>query len=201
MTHQRRRLECAREMYSMRFHGEDVSTATMAQLRGREGARMKAVYRAESERTGVEWNRRNYDPNSFDTGDPINQALTSANAALYGVTHAVIVGLGFIPALGVVHTGTDRAFVYDIADLYKAEVTIPAAFDAVAENSPDINSATRRKVREAVVRERLMQRIVHDLNELMKTQPDQDPIEAELYLWSELETITAGMNWSEDVLQ
>lgn len=43
VTHQRKRLNCARKMYSLRFPGEDVSQLTMAQLRGREGARMKKV--------------------------------------------------------------------------------------------------------------------------------------------------------------
>lgn len=34
VTNQRTRLNCARAMYGMRFPGEDVSRATMAQLRG-----------------------------------------------------------------------------------------------------------------------------------------------------------------------
>ena len=138
-------------MYGMRFPGEDVSSATMAQLRGREGARVKRVYARESERTGVFWNRRSYDPNDFDSGDPINQSLTAASAALYGIAHAVIAALGFVPALGVIHTGTDRSFVYDIADLYKAEVAIPAAFEAVAAANGQPSSQVRRIVRDKVV--------------------------------------------------
>lgn len=192
VTNQRRRLECARAMYQMRFPGEDVSHLTMAQLRGREGARMKRVYTAESKRTGVYWNRRSYDPNDFDSSDPINQALTTANAALYGIAHAVIVGLGFNPALGVVHTGTDRAFVYDIADLYKAEIAIPAAFDAVASQSFDVQ--VRKLVRDQVVEKRLMQRMDKDLLVLMRVE-GADNLEAELMLWSELEVIAAGVNW------
>lgn len=117
VTNQRRRLDCARKMYGLRFPDEDVSQLTMAQLRGREGSRMKKVYAREAERTGVDWTRRSYDPSDYESSDPINQALTSASAALYGVAHAVIAGLGFVPALGVVHSGTDRSFVYDIADL------------------------------------------------------------------------------------
>lgn len=39
------RLAVARRMYGMRFPGEDVSSATMQQLRGREGARVKRLYR------------------------------------------------------------------------------------------------------------------------------------------------------------
>nr|WP_026162320.1 type I-E CRISPR-associated endonuclease Cas1e [Corynebacterium ulceribovis] len=192
---QRSRLRCARAMYSMRFPGEEVSQLTMAQLRGREGARMKRLYAAEAERTGVEWNRRSYDPNDFDSGDPINRALTEASAALYGIAHAVIVGLGFIPALGIVHTGTDRAFVYDIADLYKAEISVPAAFEAVAAVSPDDELNVRKRVRDKVVTARLMQRMVHDLQALMEIPTEDSYSDVELYLWNELEVIAAGVNW------
>lgn len=198
VTHQRKRLDCARRMYSMRFPGEDVSGLTMAQLRGREGARMKKIYEAESARTGVYWNRRSYDPNDFESSDPINQALTAGSAALYGVAHAVIAALGFVPALGVVHTGTDRALVYDIADLYKAEISIPAAFDAVAAARGKPSVEVRRHVRDYVVSHRLMPRMVKDLKYLFDVPDEELVSDAELMLWSELEVIASGMNWAEE---
>lgn len=198
VTHQRKRLNCARRMYSMRFPGEDVSSLTMAQLRGREGARMKKVYERESARTGVYWNRRSYDPNDFESSDPINQALTAASAALYGVAHAVIAALGFIPALGVIHTGTDRSFVYDIADLYKAEISIPAAFDTVAAAKGKPSVEVRRHVRDYVVSHRLMPRMVKDLKSLFDVPDDELVSDVELMLWSELEVIASGMNWAEE---
>lgn len=197
VTNQRSRLTCARAMYDLRFPGEDVSRATMAQLRGREGARMKRVYAAEAERTGVHWHRRDYDPNDFTASDPINQALTAASAALYGIAHAVITALGFVPALGVIHSGTDRSFVYDIADLYKAEIAIPAAFDCVADPQGNLSSAVRRAVRDKVVEGRLMQRMVRDLLSLMNIPDDEQVSDAELMLWSELEVIAAGVNWAD----
>lgn len=198
VTHQRKRLNCARKMYSLRFPGEDVSQLTMAQLRGREGARMKKVYAAEAARTGVSWDRRSYDPNNFESSTPINQALTAASAALYGIAHAVVAGLGFVPALGIIHTGTDRAFVYDIADIYKAEIAIPAAFDAVAEATGNPNVEVRRKVRNLVVEKRLMQRMVGDLKQLMDVPEHELYSDAELMLWSELEVIASGVNWAEE---
>lgn len=198
VTHQRKRLNCARRMYAMRFPGEDVSSLTMAQLRGREGARMKKVYEAESKRTGVYWNRRSYDPNDFESSDPINQALTAASAALYGVAHAVIAALGFVPALGVVHTGTDRSFVYDIADLYKAEISIPAAFDTVAAAKGKPTVEVRRHIRDYVVSHRLMPRMVKDLKSLFDIPDDELVSDVELMLWSELEVIASGVNWAEE---
>lgn len=197
VSHQRKRLDCAKRMYNLRFPGEDLTGLSMAKLRGREGARMKKVYAAEAARTGVYWDRRSYDPNDFDSSSPINQALTAASAALYGIAHAVVTGMGFIPALGVIHTGTDRSFVYDIADLYKAEIAIPAAFDAVASAQGQPSITVRRLVRDAVVEKRLMQRMVHDLKLVMDV-PDHELFEdAELLLWSELEVISSGVNWAE----
>lgn len=200
VSHQRKRLECAKRMYALRFPGEDLDGLTMAQLRGREGTRMKRVYAAEAERTGVYWDRRSYDPNDFESADPINQALTAASAALYGVAHAVVAGLGFVPALGVVHTGTDRSFVFDIADLYKAEIAIPAAFDAVAAGCGQPSVVVRRLVRDAVVEKRLMQRMVKDTKYVMDLNDTDMPTDAELYLWSELEVISSGVNWAEQEL-
>ncbi|CAB0625025.1 type I-E CRISPR-associated endonuclease Cas1 [Corynebacterium diphtheriae] len=197
-SNQRSRLRCARRMYDMRFPGEEISQLSLAQLRGREGARMKKIYAAEAQRTGVVWTRRNYDPQDFESGDPINRALTEGSAALYGIAHAVIVGLGFIPSLGIVHTGTDRAFVYDIADLYKAEISIPAAFEAVAAIPSGDNLNVRARIRDKVVSTRLMQRMVHDLQDLMEIPEEDAYSDVDLMLWSELEVIAAGVNWSTE---
>lgn len=197
-SNQRSRLRCARRMYAMRFPGEDVSGLTMAQLRGREGARMKKIYAAEAKKADVFWPGRKYDPNDFESGDPINRALTEGAAALYGIAHAVIVGLGFIPSLGIIHTGTDRSFVYDVADLYKAEISIPAAFEAVSAIPSGDKMSVRKLVRDKVVTEKLMQRMVRDLQELMEIPECETYSEVELKLWSELEIIAAGVNWSDD---
>ncbi|WP_420213937.1 CRISPR-associated endonuclease Cas1 [Mycolicibacterium phlei] len=58
VSNARSRLRVARAMYELRFPEEDVSQLTMQQLRGREGARVRRAYRAEAERTGVEWRGR-----------------------------------------------------------------------------------------------------------------------------------------------
>ena len=62
----------------MRFPGEDVSQLTMQQLRGREGARVRRAYRDHSERTGIKWSGRAYDPNDWHSGDLVNRALSAA---------------------------------------------------------------------------------------------------------------------------
>ncbi|GAT18386.1 MAG TPA: type I-E CRISPR-associated endonuclease Cas1 [Lactobacillus sp.] len=172
------RLAVARKMYQMRFPNEDVSKLSMQQLRGKEGARVRRVYRQQSERTNVPWSRREYNPDDFNSGTPINQALTAAHQALYGLSYSVIVALGASPALGFVHTGHDLAFVYDFADLYKADYSIPVAFSIASQYSEndDIGAHTRLAMRDAFTDGKLMIRMVADLKALLgiKTENEAD---------------------------
>ncbi|GAB3430805.1 type I-E CRISPR-associated endonuclease Cas1e [Actinophytocola sediminis] len=172
VSKQNSRLRVARQMYAMRFPGEDVSGLTMQQLRGREGARVRRLYRAHAQRTGVVWERRDYDPTSFDDGTPVNQALSAANTSLYGVVHAVVVALGCAPGLGFVHTGHIRSFVYDIADLYKADISLPVAFDIAARGSSDIGADTRRAVRDMMKDGKFLETCVRDI-QLLLAQDDE----------------------------
>ena len=176
VTNRNLRLAVAREMYAMRFPGEDTSGLTMQQLRGREGARVRRMYREHSQRTGVAWTRRDYDPENFNASDPDNQALSAANTALYGIVHAVIVALGCAPGLGFIHTGNEKSFVYDIADLYKAEITIPIAFDVIASDPADIAADTRRAMRDKLHASTFLDRCVADIRRLLL--PD-DPTDTE----------------------
>ncbi|WP_231974232.1 type I-E CRISPR-associated endonuclease Cas1e [Pseudonocardia sp. HH130630-07] len=171
MSHQRSRLRVAREMYAMRFPGEDVSGQSMQQLRGREGARVRRIYREHADRTGVEWTRRDYDSTDFEAGSAINQALSAANTSLYGVVHAVVVALGCAPGLGFVHTGHSLSFVFDVADLYKAEIAVPVAFDIAAADVDDIGGETRRAVRDRLKGSSFLDTCVRDIKTLL-TDPD-----------------------------
>jgi CRISPR-associated protein Cas1 len=67
--------------------------------------------------------------------------------------------------LGFVHTGKQHAFVYDIADLYKAELTIPLAFSLHASTNPE--SDARKHFRDGLVMSQLMQRVVGDIQVLL----------------------------------
>ena len=71
--------------------------------------------------------------------------VTHRAACLYGLAHAVIVALGCAPGLGFVHVGHECSFVYDIADLYKAEVTIPIAFEVAVQVPEDLPAVVRRR--------------------------------------------------------
>ncbi len=145
VSNMRSHLSVAKKMYQMRFPDEEVSGLTMQQLRGREGARVRGIYRQESAKWNVPWNGRQYDPEDYASGDAVNQALSAGHACLYGLAHAVIAALGCSPGLGFVHVGHECSFVYDVADLYKAETTIPVAFEIAAQEVDDVGADRFRR--------------------------------------------------------
>ncbi|MDU1177338.1 CRISPR-associated endonuclease Cas1, subtype I-E/ECOLI [Peptoniphilus harei] len=194
------RLLVARKMYQIRFPGEDVMKLTMQQLRGREGARIRNIYRQEAKRYEIDWTKRDYDPNNYEDGSPVNKALSAANVALYGICHSVIVALGMSPGLGFVHTGHDKSFVYDIADLYKAEYTIPLAFKLASEvtEDEDIGRLARLRLRDKCVDGKLMKKIVRDLQYLMEINPEDDIKIETINLWDEKgKLVKYGVNYTE----
>ena len=202
VSNTRSRLAVAREMYKMRFLDEDVSHLTMQQLRGREGARVRGVYRRYSKRWGVPWSGREYDVNDYEAGTEINKALSAANVCLYGLCHSVIVALGLSPGLGFVHTGHERSFVYDIADLYKAEITIPVAFEMASKPHEDIGADTRRAVRDLLSGGRLLERCVKDIRRLLLS-PEEAESESftidTLSLWdNKMGEVKSGISYSLD---
>ncbi|WP_125545603.1 type I-E CRISPR-associated endonuclease Cas1e [Levilactobacillus lindianensis] len=186
VSNKRTRLMVARQMYQMRFPNDDVSGLTMQQLRGKEGARVRRVYLEQSQATGVAWAHREYNPDDFDSGTPINKALTAAHQAIYGLSYSVISALGASAGLGFVHTGHDLSFVYDFADLYKAEFSIPIAFQVTAKfgNDPDIGSRTRRAMRDAFVDGKLLARMVRDLKALLGMTDDESEVDV-VSLWDD----------------
>jgi CRISPR-associated protein Cas1 len=127
------RMEVARAMYAMRF-GEFVLTRDIEVLRGQEGARIKRSYQLAAQRFGVPWNGRIYDRNDPDATDTSNQALNHAATAMSAAATVAVASLGAIPQLGFIHEDSGQAFVLDIADLYRHDVTLEIAFGAVQES-------------------------------------------------------------------
>lgn len=201
VSNTRKRLAVARMMYQMRFPGENVDSLTMQQLRGREGARIRQVYRACSQSTGVKWDKRMYDPKDFEHSNDINKALSAAHQCLYGLAHAVIVALGCSPGLGFVHVGHERSFVYDVADLYKAELSIPIAFETVAKEPEDIPSAVRHAMRDAVYDLSILSRMVKDIRTLFQSNNESDIAAGEIDhvgLWDDkVGEVEAGKAYGE----
>jgi CRISPR-associated protein Cas1 len=191
----RRRLEVVMRMYRMRFSDGLEPGLTLQQIRGKEGIRVREAYARASRDTGIEWSGRSYQRSSWQSADPVNRALSAANSCLYGVCHAAIVSAGYSPALGFIHTGKMLSFVYDVADLYKVDITVPLAFRASAEGAIDLESRVRRACRDAFRRERLLERIVPDIDRIL----DVDAVESSTTADFDADEALPGGLWDPDV--
>jgi CRISPR-associated protein Cas1 len=195
------RLRVVRRMYEMRFPDGLEPDLSLRQIRGKEGARVRAAYASASEKYGVPWSNRSYDRVEWDSSDPVNRALSAANACLYGVCHAAIVAAGYSTALGFVHTGKMLSFVYDIADLYKMELTVPAAFEEVAKGDQKLESRVRYRCRDLFNASRLLDRIVNDIDNLFDLGDDGSVAAVDLEkalpgdLWDPEGNVSGGKNF------
>ena len=64
------------------------------------------------------------------------------------------------------------SFVYDIADLYKTELTIPVAFSVAAQQPVELERAIRMECRKAFHEFKLMERILPDIAEVLGVSDD-----------------------------
>lgn len=163
-----RRLAVIRRLYAKRFAEVIPAGTTLESIRAMEGNRVRNLYRAEAARTGVTWRGRNYDQSAWGNADPVNRALSAANACLYGLCHAAILSAGYSAAIGFIHTGKQLSFVYDIADLYKSRLTVPLAFDLVAGgDDQEIERRARIRCRDEFHRHQLLERLLPDIAEVL----------------------------------
>lgn len=168
------RLRVVRAMYAMRLGVRPEPDRTLDQLRGMEGARVRHMYAEFSRETGVPWTGRNYNRGDWHSADPINRVLSAANACLYGIIHAAIVTGGYSAGLGFIHRGKQLSFVYDIADLYKAETSVPVAFRTVTEGPQHLERQVRKNSREKFRETKLLERILPDIERLLDAGEDPD---------------------------
>ncbi|WP_174502029.1 type I-E CRISPR-associated endonuclease Cas1e [Acidiphilium sp. C61] len=144
------RIEVARAMYAIRF-GEIVRTRDIEVLRGQEGARIKRSYQLAAERYGIPWRGRHYDHANPSVGDVPNQALNHAASAMRAASCVAVAALGAIPQLGFVHEDSGQAFVLDISDLYRHDITLDIAFGAAREALKSTESVERLARRRAAI--------------------------------------------------
>ncbi|GMU24021.1 MAG: CRISPR-associated endonuclease Cas1 [Phycisphaerae bacterium] len=187
------RLAVVLRMYRKRFPAGLDSSLTLQQIRGMEGIRVREAYAAASRATGVPWTGRSYKRGDWAAADPVNRALSTGNACLYGLVQAAIISAGYSPALGFIHTGKQLSFVYDIADLYKADLVIPTAFDVARWQAPSVERLMRTAFRQKVAETRLMQRIIPDMADVLDVgdgfAPADDPA------W-DIESSAPGALWA-----
>jgi CRISPR-associated protein Cas1 len=196
------RLEVVRRLYGLRFPDPLPDNLTLQQIRGMEGVRVRDMYAKSSRDTGVAWKGRNYKRGEWKDADPINRALSSGAACLYGLCHAAIVSAGYSPALGFIHTGKQLSFVYDIADVYKPETLVPVAFEMVKESGQDIERRVRKSLRDKMKEAKLLERVVDDLHSLFDNLDYHDPYAKDGAkpgeLWDPEGNVEGGVSYGRD---
>lgn len=161
------RTEVARRMFARRFPDLDVATKSIQELRGLEGQRVRNLYAELGVQYGVTWKGRRYSPDNWNLADNINKAISAANAALYSVCTAVVCSLGYLPQLGFIHSEHPLAFVFDIADLYKHQTTLPAAFQALAVNAEATEKDVLSLLKMQIEKHRVLHRMPDDIKDLL----------------------------------
>lgn len=206
VSDEEKRLRVVRRMYEMRFEGELDPGLTLQQIRGKEGARVRDAYAEMAQLTGVAWTGRDYERGNFAKATPVNRALSTANACLYGVCHAAIVAAGYSPGLGFIHTGKMLSFVYDVADLYKTDFSLPAAFLAASEPEASVKTLearVRHACRNAFRVTNILARIVPDIQYALgektvdKVSRYDDPDEPPGMLWDPDGDVQGGVAFVE----
>jgi CRISPR-associated protein Cas1 len=165
-SHQR--LGVVREMFRRRFKDDVPERRSVEQLRGLEGARARQIYQNLADEYGVKWSGRRYDPSVWGNSNDINRAISSANACLYALAECAVLVAGYSPAVGFIHTGKALSFVYDIADLYKFDVSVPVAFEVVRDGVADVEGEVRRRLRTRFQSTRLMESIIPDIEDILE---------------------------------
>jgi len=160
-----KRLEVVKRMYMMRFD-DDISNekVSVKELRGREGVRVRKAYVKASKKYDIPWHGRSYKRDKWNDTDDVNKALSCANSCLYGICHTAIVSVGYSPGLGFIHHGKQLSFVFDIADLYKFDISIPVAFEVAAQREKKIEKQVRYTLRERFKETKLLKRIIPDID-------------------------------------
>jgi CRISP-associated protein Cas1 len=165
------RLSLARRLYAWRL-GEVLPARDLDVLRGIEGARMRESYKVIAARIGISWQARRYDRGDPGNADLPNQALNHAASAIEGAAAIAVACTGAIPQLGFIHEDSGQSFVLDIADLVRAEITIPVAFRAVKEHlaHPDqsLDQIVRRGAAEAFRRQKVIPVMIERVKELFQ---------------------------------
>ena len=166
------RLRVVRKLYQIRFKEDAPSRRSIEQLRGIEGARVRKYYKLLADQHGVSWRRRAYDPGDWSASDVPNACLSAATSCLHGLSEAAILAAGYAPAIGFLHTGKPRSFVYDVADLFKLDTVVPEAFRVAGlaargklEMPPE--RAVRLACRDSFRRTDLLRRIIPVIEDVL----------------------------------
>lgn len=156
------RLKAALHMYRARLPDAftDAEVNTLEQLRGIEGRHVRDTYSRLARQFGIQ----NYRRQAQGAKDPVNIGLNIGNAILYGLAATVCSALSLNPSLGIIHEGNARAFLFDLADIYKTRTSIQAAFECGGDADP---TATRKLLRNLIHDQHILESMMTYTQELL----------------------------------
>ena len=193
-------MRVVRNMYQLRYKDVNLSRMSLEQMRGMEGHRMKLLYEDMAKKYGVSWIERNYKSGNWEEQDTINQALSIANHLLYAIFQGIVIGLGFSPSIGFIHTGTMLSFIYDITDIYKAKISVPAAFETVGKSDYyDLGKEVRKKCRQKMEDIQLMKSVAKDLKSIFDIPKLDFDVPEDFVLWNVDDFVKGGKNYGIQV--
>ena len=173
--------EIVHKMYNWRYPNDKIKSMSLNQLKEHEALRVKSCYKKYAELYKVDWDGRIYDRFDFEKSDVVNKYLSALNNILYAITQAIILIMGFSPAIGFIHTGHIDSFVFDISDLFKEKITIPLAFKLTKEYGFFNRDLMIKEFRKEITEQKMIKQMVKYLEELFSN--DVSLIDAELKIW------------------
>ncbi len=172
------RLRIARRMYALRF-AEVLPHRDIAVLRGMEGGRVRETYRILAQKYGIDWKGRRYDRDNPGAADIPNQAINHAATFVEAAADIAVAAVGALPPLGFIHEESSNAFTLDIADLWRAELTIPLAFSVAAKvlrgsgQITDLEREVRLEAARWFRRVKLIPSMIDQIKELLDVRDDR----------------------------
>jgi CRISP-associated protein Cas1 len=168
----RRRISVARHMYALRL-GEVLPHRDLDTLRGIDGSRVKAIYKLRAQEFGIAWEGRKYDRANPDATDLTNQAINHAATAVQAAAAIAVQSLAAVPQLGFIHEDSGQAFVLDIADLFRDDITLSIAFAAVraaAESDQTIDRLVRREASRVFRKRNVIPSMIDKIKLVLRTE-------------------------------
>ncbi len=129
---------------------------------------MRTMYKTVAQQCGIKWHGRRYDRQNPNAADLPNQAINHSATAIEAAASIAVASVGALPQLGFIHEHSSIAFVLDVADLYRAEITVPVAFRAVRIHERHPNVPLERCVRRLAGKEFRTRRLIATMIDRIK---------------------------------
>lgn len=162
------RIEAARRIHELMFGKPAPPSMSLEKLRGIEGAEVRAWYRTQADALGLKWDGRS-------GASELQRAISYATSCLYAAAEVAILVLGYSPAIGVLHSGDPRSFVFDLADTVKFSIVVPAVMRHIAQRGEADFGTVRRLCRDEFSRTSVLDRLIRNADVIViGEQPGAD---------------------------